>query len=163
DSWRRLVPIGGKSRAIGGETQTISLTLRDQGIELVSAGKKETPKVTHPEGPLEGGAFPDPPPFPAVGQVLRRSPRLPDFPGPDAQAVETMARYVGASATVADYNTGDNPQAVPLAAKNLRLLFGEEALQNHVALKIAELRRTSDAKVALDEQFIPPAVTLGAS
>ena len=39
DSWRRLVPIGGKSRPIGGKTQTISLTLRDQGIELVSAGK----------------------------------------------------------------------------------------------------------------------------
>ena len=95
--------------------------------------------------------------------ILRASAANLTVAGPDAQAVETMARYVGASATVADYNTGDNPQAVPLAAKNLRLLFGEEALQNHVALKIAELRRTSDAKVALDEQFIPPAVTLGAS
>jgi len=52
---------------------------------------------------------------------------------------------------------------VTLAAKNLRLLFGEESLDNHAALKIAEVRRTVEGKMVLDENYIPPALSLGAA
>jgi type VI secretion system protein ImpJ len=78
-------------------------------------------------------------------------------------ASQTMMRYVSSSEPVPDENTGDNPQPVSFALKNLRLLFGDEAVQNHVALKVAELRRTPEARVVLDDQFIPPAVTLTAA
>jgi len=74
-----------------------------------------------------------------------------------------LARYVPASVQVPDENTGENPHEVPLAAKNLRLLFGEESLDNHSALKIAELRRTPDGKVVYEENYIPPAIALTAS
>jgi len=76
---------------------------------------------------------------------------------------DSMVRYSTRIVSLPDENTGENRQPVPLAAKNLRLLFGEDSLQNHVALKIAELRRTSDGKVVLDEMFIPPALSLSAS
>jgi type VI secretion system protein ImpJ len=74
-----------------------------------------------------------------------------------------MARYLPITATFPDENTGDNERPVTLAAKNLRLLFGDEPLDNHAALKIAQLRRTAEGKVILDESFIPAALGLSAS
>jgi type VI secretion system protein ImpJ len=76
---------------------------------------------------------------------------------------DSMARYRPEEAAMPDENTGENPQPVALAAKNLRLLFGEDALQNHVAFKIAELRRTNEGRVVLEEGYIPPALCLSAS
>jgi type VI secretion system protein ImpJ len=76
---------------------------------------------------------------------------------------DSMARYSSKVASLPDENTGENRMPVTLATKNLRLLFGEDALQNHVALKIAELRRTSEGRVALEEMFIPPALSLTAA
>src|SRR5438093_8025298 len=76
---------------------------------------------------------------------------------------EFLARYVPHVANFADENTGENPQRVMLAAKNLRLLFGEETLDNHSVLKIAEVRRTPEGKLVLDENYIPPAISLSAA
>lgn len=78
-------------------------------------------------------------------------------------AADFMARYAPREVTVADENTGENPRPVTLAAKNLRLLFGEEPIDNHAALKIAEVRRTPEGKMALEEGYIPPALTLTAA
>jgi len=74
-----------------------------------------------------------------------------------------QARYVPLQTQVADENTGENPMPVTLAAKNLRLLFGEESLNNHAALKIAEVRRTPEGKMVLDESYIPPCLSLTAA
>jgi type VI secretion system protein ImpJ len=76
---------------------------------------------------------------------------------------DSMARYRPETVALPDENSGENPQPVALAAKNLRILFGEDSIQNHIALKIAELRRTNEGKVALDEMFIPPALCLSSS
>jgi type VI secretion system protein ImpJ len=76
---------------------------------------------------------------------------------------DSLTRYRTRIVSVPDENTGENQQPIPLAAKNLRLLFGEDSLQDHVALKIAEVRRTGDGRVALDEGFIPPVLSLSAS
>jgi type VI secretion system protein ImpJ len=81
----------------------------------------------------------------------------------DGDASDSMTRYNSHVASVIDENSGENPQPVALAQKNLRLLFGEESLQNHVALEVAELRRTGEGKVVLDETFIPPALSIAAS
>ncbi len=76
---------------------------------------------------------------------------------------DSMVRYRARTVSLLDENTGENRQPVPVVVKNLRLLFGEDALQNHVGLKIAELRRAGDGKAVLDEMFIPPALSLSAS
>jgi type VI secretion system protein ImpJ len=74
-----------------------------------------------------------------------------------------MARYLPVQSTVPDENTGENELPVAFAAKNLRLLFGEEPLDNHAALKIAEVRRTPEGKATLDEAYIPPSICLSAA
>ncbi len=76
---------------------------------------------------------------------------------------DVMLRYRARPVSMPDENTGENRQPVVLAAKNLRLLFGEDSLQNHVVLQIAELKRTGNGKVVLDESFIPPALSIAAS
>jgi type VI secretion system protein ImpJ len=81
----------------------------------------------------------------------------------NGEATDFMARYTPVRVTLPDENTGENPQPVALAAKRLRLLFGEESLDNHAALKIAELRRTPEGKVVFEENYIPPAISLSAS
>ncbi len=75
---------------------------------------------------------------------------------------DSMARFRMTSASVADENTGENPQPVTLATKNVRLLLGED-VSGHVSLKVAELRRTPEGKVVLEDFFIPPATALTAS
>ncbi len=82
--------------------------------------------------------------------------------GTDAKAA-FMARYLPLQAGVPDENTGENEMPVTFAAKNLRLLFGEEPLDNHAALKIAELRRTPEGKTVLEESYIPPSLSLAAA
>jgi type VI secretion system protein ImpJ len=73
------------------------------------------------------------------------------------------ARYVATQSTVPDENTGENELPVSFATKNLRLLFGEEPLDNHAALKIAEVRRTPEGKMVLEEGYIPPSLSLSAA
>jgi type VI secretion system protein ImpJ len=73
---------------------------------------------------------------------------------------ENMARYRPATISLPDENTGENKQLVQVAARNLRLLFGEDSLQDHVSLKLAQLTRASDGRIVLDEAFIPPATSL---
>jgi type VI secretion system protein ImpJ len=81
----------------------------------------------------------------------------------DDEDSSSMARYRQREVSLPDENTGENPQPLVLAAKNLRLLFGEDSIQNHVAIKIAELKRTGEGKVVLEETFIPPVLFVSAS
>ena len=78
-------------------------------------------------------------------------------PGP------SIARYRAMQSVFADENTGDNQRTVTLAAKNLRVLFGDEPLDNHSAIKIAEIRRTMEGKMVMEEGYIPPAISLTAA
>jgi len=74
-----------------------------------------------------------------------------------------MARYSQIQMNVADQNTGENSSPVAVASKNLRLVFGEESLENHTALKIAEIRRTPEGTYVLDRSYIPPALSITAA
>jgi type VI secretion system protein ImpJ len=78
-------------------------------------------------------------------------------------AAAFTGRYLASEITVPDEITGDNPRPVAVAEKNLRLLFGQESLDNHSALKIAEIRRTAEGNACLDSSFIPPALSLTAA
>ncbi len=81
----------------------------------------------------------------------------------DGEGSDAMVRYRPREISLPDENTGENPQPMVLAAMNLRLLFGEDSIRDHVALKVAELKRTGEGNVVLDETFIPPALFLSAS
>jgi type VI secretion system protein ImpJ len=76
---------------------------------------------------------------------------------------KSSTRYRPVKSIFADENTGDNERPVMLAAKNVRLLFGDEPLDNQSCLKIAEVRRTFEGKIVLAENYIPPAIHLSAA
>jgi type VI secretion system protein ImpJ len=75
----------------------------------------------------------------------------------------SSARYRPVQSVFTDENTGENERQVTVAAKNVRLLFGDEPLDNQSCLKIAEVRRTFEGKMVLDENYIPPAIHISAA
>jgi type VI secretion system protein ImpJ len=72
-------------------------------------------------------------------------------------------RYETEMRHVADETTEDNEAEVALARKNFRLLFSGEALDDTVAIKIAEVARTDSGTFALASTYVPPVLALRAS
>ena len=79
----------------------------------------------------------------------------------DTTARET--RFVVAAATIADETTGQGPRAIEVARPNLMLKLGSEALQGYSTIKIAQVTRKPTGEFALDERFVPPCMSIGAS
>lgn len=73
------------------------------------------------------------------------------------------SRYFREFIQVVDENTGDNEQEIPIAKKNLKILFTGESLDGYDYLKIAELERTPSGAIALRDEYIPPCITISAS
>jgi len=71
-------------------------------------------------------------------------------------------RYFRDFAQVVDENTGSNEQEIPVARKNLKILFAGESLDGYDYIKIAELQRTPSG-FALKGDYIPPCITIAAS
>ncbi|MGE3153431.1 MAG: type VI secretion system baseplate subunit TssK [Nitrospiraceae bacterium] len=74
-----------------------------------------------------------------------------------------IPRYATEHIQVVDVTTGDNPQEVLVAHKNVRILFAEEEDADQVSIKIAELVRAPTGAVALRETYIPPCVWISAA
>lgn len=72
-------------------------------------------------------------------------------------------RYRLRTASVADDNAGGSEREVSLAARNLRILFEGEPLEDASALKIAEIGRSAGGKLQLSESYIPPCLAAAAS
>jgi type VI secretion system protein ImpJ len=64
---------------------------------------------------------------------------------------------------VADEVTGENERDIAIVRKNLRILFGDEPLTGFDVLKVAELKRTAQGNVVLDDTYIPPLVQIQSS
>jgi type VI secretion system protein ImpJ len=62
-----------------------------------------------------------------------------------------------------DETTGQNEQPLAYARSNLRLLFGDELREGYSSIKIAELERSATGRLAFNENYIPPALNVGAS
>lgn len=75
----------------------------------------------------------------------------------------SRTRYSRDFAHVVDENTGDNEREIPVAKKNLRILFSDEPLDGYDCLKIGELERTSSGVISLRDAYIPPCITISAS
>jgi type VI secretion system protein ImpJ len=74
-----------------------------------------------------------------------------------------ITRYFRGSARVADENTGANEREISVAKRDMKIIFGNESRDEHECLKIAELERTPEGKVALRETYIPPCISISAS
>lgn len=72
-------------------------------------------------------------------------------------------RYWQDSGSAPDETTGDNNQQLAYARANMRILFEDEVRDGYASIKIAELERTTTGQLTLSENFIPPALNVGAS
>jgi type VI secretion system protein ImpJ len=75
----------------------------------------------------------------------------------------TESRYVGETVRVADDNRSGNEIELTAARANLKLLFADESLDGHTVLKLAEIERAADGKLAPAADYAPPALTLAAA
>jgi type VI secretion system protein ImpJ len=71
-------------------------------------------------------------------------------------------RYYRDFAQVIDETTGENELEIPVANKNLKILFEGESLDAHDYIKISELQRTT-VGYAIRDNYIPPCTTISAS
>jgi type VI secretion system protein ImpJ len=78
-------------------------------------------------------------------------------------AVQRESRFVVESIVVADETTGQDERDVEVARLNLMLKFGGESLEAYSTLKVAELLRTPAGEFRVDDRFVPPCMTIGAS
>jgi type VI secretion system protein ImpJ len=85
-----------------------------------------------------------------------------NFAANGASGAQTV-RYAQDAGAVPDETTGDNDMQIAFARPNLRVLFAGEQLDGYSSIKIAELERTTTGRLAVSENYIPPALNVAAS
>ena len=73
-----------------------------------------------------------------------------------SEGAATLCRYRSQNVTFIDEVTGAQKKQIEVGVYNFSLLFGDEDLGNHTALRIGRLRRNPNGQVELDEEYIPP-------
>ena len=81
---------------------------------------------------------------------------------PDGRHDGRLTRFQTRSAHVIDDTQGGRERQIPLAAPNLRVLFGDEPRDGHTSFRIAELVRSGAGGFALAEDCVPPCLRIGA-
>ena len=81
----------------------------------------------------------------------------------DPTKVGPAVRFVAASMTVPDVNTGRNETGVIWARENLRILFGTEARDAFQTIRIGQLQRDRTGQIIVRKSFIPSVLHIGAS
>jgi len=79
------------------------------------------------------------------------------------QQTHRPVRFYSDTVKVTDEVSGENDREITVSRPDLKILFGDEALTDYETIKIAELKRTGQGLVALDEFYIPPCLRLAAS
>ena len=72
-------------------------------------------------------------------------------------------RFTVENITLTDDNTGTTEREIGVCNPNLRIVFGNDSLDDYAVLQVAEVVRTSEGTYALSERFIPPCLAIGAS
>lgn len=72
-------------------------------------------------------------------------------------------RYWQDAGNALDETTGDNERQLAYARTNLRIIFADELRDGYSSIKIAEVERTATGQLTLSEEYIPPALNIGAS
>ena len=73
------------------------------------------------------------------------------------------ARFGAEFTMFRDENTGLSEKPVPVARKNLRLLFGGESQEGNSVLRAARIKRTPAGLYQLDPRHVPPLLDIAAS
>lgn len=76
---------------------------------------------------------------------------------------EAAVRYRSRGIAVTDEVMGTQRKEIEVGAFNFRLLFGDESLDNNATFQIARLVRNPTGAVELQQYFVPPLLTVGAS
>ena len=76
---------------------------------------------------------------------------------------QSTVRYRSREATTVDEVLGLHKKDIEIGLLNFVVLFGGESLDNHTALHIGKLVRTSSGSIELMAHFIPPLLFIGAS
>jgi type VI secretion system protein ImpJ len=97
--------------------------------------------------------------FIAIPHVRETHPNIALDPSKATPAI----RYVAASSSVSDLNTGRSDTSVVWARYNLRLLFGTEPRDAYQTVRIAQLQRDRTGAIVLKKNFIPSYLHIGAS
>jgi type VI secretion system protein ImpJ len=104
--------------------------------------------------------------FPHTQQVLEVFLALPrEREGIDnyAQDGERPARYRSAARAVRDMTAPQQSVELAFGQRNLMLLFGDEALNDYVAIKIAEIVRDDGGGLVVSDPYIPPCLRIDGS
>ena len=78
-------------------------------------------------------------------------------------ATQRETRFVVERIAITDETTGQDEREIEVARPNLMLRFGGESLETFSALRIAEVVRTPAGEFRLDDRFVPPCMSIGAS
>jgi type VI secretion system protein ImpJ len=73
------------------------------------------------------------------------------------------ARFLQDAGLVIDETSGENEFQLAFARPNFKLLFDGEPREGYNVIKIAELQRTATGRLKLAEEYVPPALHIGAS
>jgi type VI secretion system protein ImpJ len=76
---------------------------------------------------------------------------------------DVNSRYVAEVSPFRDENDGVTEKPIQVARKNLRLLAGTEPRQGCSALRLARVEKTEAGTFRLDNRFVPPLLSIGAS
>jgi len=80
----------------------------------------------------------------------------------ESEAEDTI-RFSHEEITIVDENSGLDQRSISTADPNFKILFEDEVLEDYSVLKVAELRRSSESEYILNEEFIPPCLSIQAS
>lgn len=72
-------------------------------------------------------------------------------------------RFTVENITLTDDNTGATEREIGVCSPNLKIIFGNDSLDDYTVLEIAEVVRAQDGAYSLSDKFIPPCVAIGAS
>jgi type VI secretion system protein ImpJ len=72
-------------------------------------------------------------------------------------------RFLRLAYSAADFNTGGAVQEVEVAVPSLRVLFGGERQDRFSVLPVAQLVRTSNGRVIVRDNFVPPVLRISAA
>ena len=81
----------------------------------------------------------------------------------DAQPAGATTRYVAEALEIQDENGYGDQKTVQVAAKNFRLLFGNQSLDGFITIRIARVVRNEAGLFALDPAFIAPCLDIASS
>ena len=82
--------------------------------------------------------------------------------GSTADSAEAV-RYRSSVIALSDETLGKMQKEIEVGDFNFKILFGDESRDNYSSMQVARLVRTGSGEIAVDENYVPPLLQIGAS